>query len=529
MSLPTIQESAHELSQLVPPVAVSWTEPRHKTETSSGQRNKALTQCFFHSFPQARLRPLHWVFRVRKSVPSHPAARAHSYGARQMPSTAEQFSMVPSVSLTPFTDIGTLSASQYLFLSSRRVSLLSVVSSLRQSLAFFAHLFDMKVLRHEEFDADCTPTFDGPLLSSYGCLCSKTTVGLTSESGFVLELICASGVVPCRPGHSFRYITINVPGAASRAKTAGWRVDTSGDGDAVAVINGPDGMNFRCIEESLSPSHMEKKQDEMVSVAVSVSDIDLSLAFYCRVLGMEVLSGKPRSCMETKLGDAVQVGYDPHRTRLELVHMGQKVEHGDSIDRLVFSTSSVSAMYSRARAAGAAIVLEPTTLHTAGNDDAEVLIVRDLDGYELCYVDEAAFRALSKKDGATAIDWDAKGRAQRELEMAQGSGPEGQREPPFQPPSPSQSGPLLLLADREQWLDESEFLEGGDEHMLTVGKHNHHRLGEALKRRLSQSHAENAVARAMVQTPSTATYSNTWISSSQEKIPAPLDEQVGRD
>ena len=205
-------------------------------------------------------------------------------------------------------------------------------------------MLNARVLRHEENGSNCAASCNGPPTSAG--LWSKTMVGLSDERRFAFELVYNYGTAAYRPGTSLRFITINVPGAASRAKTAGWKVTTSDDGSSLAVVMGPDGINLRCIENSLSPSHAEQSEerDPVVAVSLSVEELDRSTAFYVRVLGMSVVKGTERSSEGRRPGDWLQLSYARGQTRLELVHSGAPVEHGDSTGRLAFTTTSVDAV-----------------------------------------------------------------------------------------------------------------------------------------------------------------------------------------
>jgi len=133
--------------------------------------------------------------------------------------------------------------------------------SLQRAIDFYTHVLNARVLRHEEYDSDCPATCNGKPStpsasnSSTSSAWSKTIVGLSDERSFCFELIynysTAGSTAPMPPtphtpssasaASPFRYVTINIPGAASRAKTAGWRIDTvdDGEGNALAVVCGP--------------------------------------------------------------------------------------------------------------------------------------------------------------------------------------------------------------------------------------------------------------------------------------------------
>ena len=362
-------------------------------------------------------------------------------------------------------------------------------------MEFFEHVLNARVLRHEENSSNCPVTCNGPPTETG--LWSKTMVGLSDEKSFAFEVIYNYGISSYRQGNALRYLTINIPGAASRAKTAGWKVGTSEDAAALAVVMGPDGMTFRCIENSLSPTHAEQSRDPIVSVSLNVSDLDRSAAFYGRVLGMQAVKGTEKSSEGRKVGDWLQLTYGPTQTRLELVHSGAPIDQGDAIGRLAFTTTDVAAVHQRVRAAGDGFIRHgPQTLGTPGKDDVVVLIVTDPDGFELCFVDEAKFDALSgPREGGEAIDWAAREAKTREVEGAVAAGEEKEE---ADVEAVDESGSHRLV-------DESEFAEGGDEKEPVRGEEK------------GREAAAEEAPRDFSQT--------TWESSPHEKIASPADNK----
>ena len=368
------------------------------------------------------------------------------------------------------------------------------------------------MLRHEEYDSDCPATCNGkpPTSDSAHATApsqwSKTIVGLSDERTFCFELIYnysnATSATPTMPptphaptsgaaASAFRYVTINIPGAASRAKTAGWRIDTvdDGEGNASAVVCGPDGMMFRCIETATSPragrspsgagspsaaseqwdgSH-SSVMDAVVSVSLRVKELDASVAYYARVLGMSVLRGKERTSEGWRVGDYLQVGYSEHETRIELIHSGSAVERsGADTSRIAFSTSSVSSMHERAKAGQAAgsgqVLHAPTTLQTPGKADVEVVVLTDPDDHELAFVDVEGWLKLSEAtEEGKRIDWTER---ERRASIATPHGSNRTLASPAAATGSDVREEKVEVDERKHpgvVLDESEYAEGGDE------------------------------------------------------------------
>ena len=382
--------------------------------------------------------------------------------------------------------------------------------SLERAIDFYTHVLNARVLRHEEYDSDCPATCNGkpPTPSSSSAAApssnwSKTIVGLSDERSFCFELIynyssLASNnhtPTPSTPSSSshaspFRYVTINIPGAASRAKTAGWRIDTvdDGEGNALAVVCGPDGMMFRCIENAISPRASSGRgggspgssgegwggsgsgvRDNVVSVSLRVKELDASVAYYVRALGMSVLRGVERTSEGWRVGDYLQLGYNERETRIELIHSGSTIERSDAdTSRLAFSTTSVSGIHERGKAAQAAgsgqVLHKPTTLKTPGKADVEVVVLTDPDGHELAFVDvEGWLRLSEEKEEGKQIDWKERERrsaaatphgSTRSLATAHNGGGGDVREEKHEIDELKHPGVMI---------DESEYEEGGDE------------------------------------------------------------------
>ena len=384
---------------------------------------------------------------------------------------------------------------------------LSPVLSLERSLDFLTHVFNMKVLRHEEAEGEGAAASPS---SSSSLPRSTTLVGLTSEAQFCLQLqySYAQPAAAARSASCLRFITVKVPGAASRAKTAGWRVDTSGDSEALAVISGPDGMSFRCIDNALSPSHADSERDAVVAVSLSVADVDRSLPLYTGALGMQAFRGGDRSSEGRRQGDAVQLGYDRRQTRIELVHAGQAAAEaaeaaGEAAGRIAFSSSSVQAVCSRAQAAKADIV----------QAEAELLVLRDPDGLELCFIADSRLQRRSERGrSADSIDWQLRERRQREADVRQAAGRREEKEEP----QSAEAAPALPLTAVGRLVDESEFEEGGD-NKQPAAEAKQADAAAADKQRQQQAHTPEA----RHGSAETTYITSSWISSPHEKVPSP--------
>jgi len=214
-------------------------------------------------------------------------------------------------------------------------------------------------------------------------------------------------------------------------------------------------------------------QDSVVSVSLRVKELDASVAYYARVLGMSVLRGVERTSEGWRVGDYIQVGYDEHETRIELIHSGSIIERTDAdTSRLAFSTTSVSGMYDRAKAAQSAgigaVLHKPTTLHTPNKADVEVVVLTDPDGQELAFVDAEGWQKLSEhKDEGKQIDWKER---ERRKSLATPSNASRTLTSPTTASTTTSSSDVREekheVDERKHpgvLIDESEYEEGGDE------------------------------------------------------------------
>ena len=122
-----------------------------------------------------------------------------------------------------------------------------------------------------------------------------------------------------------------------------------------------------------------------------------------------------------------------------------------------------------------------------------MVILRDPDGFELCFADESAYDALSApREGAERIDWAARERRLREVE----GGAVVERKESAEEEPRDEGGRRLV--------DESEFAEGGDE------KQN--------------ARAQSERTKAAAEEDSAAFTNTPWESSPHEKVASPAAE-----
>lgn len=245
----------------------------------------------------------------------------------------------------------------------------------------------MHVLRHEEFNQGCEATCNGPYARPW----SKTMIGFGSEQEtFVFELTYNYGVHKYEKGNDLRHVSVVMP--LEWSPNNEWPYTVSGD---KYIISGPDNVEWH-VTKKANMRHVE-------NVSINVASLGLAKQFYTETLGLTVAS-------ETE--GAVQLCWrDEDLTRLEIAQLVGfvSVEHAAAFGRVAFACPSVPLIEAKVKAANSVIKHGPVKLDTPGKATVEVIIVEDIDGYEICFVEVTGFDELSKPSpGSEVIDWNAR-------------------------------------------------------------------------------------------------------------------------
>lgn len=120
---------------------------------------------------------------------------------------------------------------------------------------------------------------------------------------------------------------------------------------------------------------MPRSPDYLGATGIGVSDLDRSVDFYTRVLGMKAMQTFKLPSM-----DEVVVAFEG-RTAVVLMHWtdGSARNYRDNPIKLVFYVTDPKEVTERIRAEGLEITREPTPIDTLGG--AIVGLARDPDGY----------------------------------------------------------------------------------------------------------------------------------------------------
>jgi catechol 2,3-dioxygenase-like lactoylglutathione lyase family enzyme len=276
------------------------------------------------------------------------------------------------------TATATATATATVTADSRALHWVLKVGNLRDSLAFFEEVLGLRVLRHEEFSSGCEATCNGP----YGGAWSKTMIGYGPEDRhFALELTYNYGISSYTLGNDLQYISVACPVALKRAKLAGYAVDGN-------VIIGPDNYRYNILP------CIAGREERFVAVGLRVSNLERSLGYWRDVLKLAVFptpAGLNTSC------PSACVGFTSEQTHLQLIEVqdGVAVDHALSSGRIAFACKAVPPIFEAVKAANEVVQVPPLTLPTPGKADVVVTILNDRDGYEICFVEDAAFYDLA--------------------------------------------------------------------------------------------------------------------------------------
>lgn len=242
----------------------------------------------------------------------------------------------------------------------------------------------MKVLRHEEFNQGCEATCNGP----YSRPWSKTMIGFGSElDHFVFELTYNYGIRSYEKGNDLRFVKLAVPDSWEPPTELPFTLS-----NGTYILNGYDHVEWH-----VTKGH---KTAFVEHVSINVANIDKAKSFYQNVATL-TLTGET--------ADSATLSWRAKDlTKLQLVQLpeGAQVNHGTAFGRIAFTCPAVEPVEARVKASQTVIKHGPVKLDTPGKATVEVLIIEDVDGYEICFVEATGFDELSKPvEGADKIDW----------------------------------------------------------------------------------------------------------------------------
>jgi len=270
------------------------------------------------------------------------------------------------------------------------------VSHLEDTLKFYQSNFGFEIYRHEEFSEGCEATCNGP----YGGAWSKTMIGRGKDEShsFCLELVFNYGVNRYERGNDLRSI------ALSRSAFIGDPSQIGRDPYGRQFVETPDGHWLNLIDDAGGDS--SSQNDGFKHISLHVPNLSASMIYYQKVLGANVKVNDDSSSALCTWDTVSQTG-------IELVELpsGQIMDTQASQGRFAIETEdkalegmAITAQLAEGLGSGQ-IVHGPVSLEPHGE---KVLILRDEDGHEFCFVDARGFKKcvdVSQRKGGNIIDW----------------------------------------------------------------------------------------------------------------------------
>ncbi|KAL3084550.1 hypothetical protein niasHS_008242 [Heterodera schachtii] len=254
------------------------------------------------------------------------------------------------------------------------------VADRRASHKFYTQTLGMKVLRHEEFREPCKANCNGP----FDGMWSKTMIGYGSEDEhFVLELTYNYGVHSYELGNDFSAILIESDDVLARVQSVGERTAAEG----TLLLKDPDGHTF--FVRGGSAAH-----PPLTNVSLNVTNLDESRGFWCHRLGMKLVEGTDNG------SEKCQLAYDQKQCHLELISLpnGEPLDRKTAFGRIAFATATENLRALEEKVGTTRIHSPLISLDTPGKATVWVVILKDPNEHEICFVGDEGFRELSKVD-----------------------------------------------------------------------------------------------------------------------------------
>ncbi|KRT83835.1 hypothetical protein AMK59_3264 [Oryctes borbonicus] len=242
---------------------------------------------------------------------------------------------------------------------------------------FYREILGMKVLRHEEFADGCDAACNGPYANRW----SKTMIGYGPEDNhFVMELTYNYPIKSYERGNEFIGITIKSKETLERARKNNWPILPGN------VLEAPGGYQFFIIDE---PQPTEK--DPVEKVTLASSNLQKSIDYWNGLLGLKIFTKNDEK-------RNVLLGFNDDQAKLELQEIDQSINRAKAYGRIAFSCpyDQQPAIDAKIKEANATILTPLISLDTPGKATVRVIILADPDGHEICFVDDEAFKQLSK-------------------------------------------------------------------------------------------------------------------------------------
>jgi len=223
-----------------------------------------------------------------------------------------------------------------------------------------------------------------------------------------LELTYNYGISSYAQGNDYRHISLLkslLPAdIIDRAKIHGLNVEQSEEGTLLTMPH--DGYKFLIVDTPDVPEY-QHNQDPFLHVSLNVSNLRGSVEYYRDALGFTVFKDNSGDHSNPR----VIIGFTSTKSfKMELVQLKNSevgVQHAKAIGRIAIETEDNAQSN----------VEQNVMLTTAGTRDRivhgpfalpphneRVIIIRDPDGYELCFVEASGYKKCTEA-GTKSIDW----------------------------------------------------------------------------------------------------------------------------
>ncbi len=261
---------------------------------------------------------------------------------------------------------------------------------LRNNIEFFENNFNFKIFRHEEFTSGCEATCNG----IYGGPWSKTIIGLNScdeANTFSLELISNYGIRSYEKGNEFRYLSVD------KTYFIGSNDNIIITEDGNSFIKTPDGYYINLIEPSRKDLHNRNYPIQYISL--HTTNLEESKNFYCNFL----------NAIESKTynGNSMMT-WGCNNIGIELIEYNGVIYRGTAHGRFAISTDKynlekINEKLKRFNYQNL-ILHGPVALNP---HKEEVIIIKDFDGHEYCFVDNIGYQScIDAGNKSNKINWD---------------------------------------------------------------------------------------------------------------------------
>ena len=158
------------------------------------------------------------------------------------------------------------------------------IGNLKKSIDFFSKVFEMKVLRHEEFDAGCEAKCNGDFQRPWSKTMITSSGAIDGEkTNFALELTYNYGIKQYKRGNDLRFIGLNITKQGLQTATEmGYKCTPCDASQLFYDLFGPDQIKYRCKVTAKLPN------ESFWTIALNCTNIEKTFQFWCGTLNLQV-------------------------------------------------------------------------------------------------------------------------------------------------------------------------------------------------------------------------------------------------